>query len=613
MSEQESDGKHLRTTCDKYINNFSIKFATVNGSGSATANTTLLRALFKMGIPVSGRNTFPSNIKGLATWYTIRLNEKGFLGRTEQPEIVVAMNPSSFEQDMNCLPIGGVLLYEKSFEAMVTRDDISRYPIPAKELVKEMGIKATMREYVMNMVYVGVVAAILGINLDYIHAALAEHFHARKEVIESNFSVIGKAFHWAEENLVKTDTYKVEPRALTEGKILVDGNTAAALGTIFGGVQFAAWYPITPASSLPEALHEYLPVVRHAENGKATYAIVQAEDELASIGMSIGAGWAGLRAVTATSGPGLCLMSEYLGLAYFAEVPIVLWDVQRVGPSTGLPTRTAQCDISFSYFLGHGDTQYVILIPASIDECFEDGWKSFDIAEKLQTPILVMSDLDLGMNTWMGNEFVYPDQPMDRGKVLWEEDLEKMLKEHEDWGRYLDIDGDGIPYRTCMGNEHPKSAYFTRGTGHTEDGTYSERPEVWERTLERLNRKFETAKEFVPHSVIHHCENAKYGIIAYGSTDLAVSEAQAILEDMNIPGDYLRIRAIPFDDSLRTFIEDHDVNYVVELNDQGQMKQIMTVEFPELATKLKSVCHIDGLPISAEWIVEQIRQMEGAS
>jgi 2-oxoglutarate ferredoxin oxidoreductase subunit alpha len=611
MSQQEIGGEKITTTCEKYINNFSITFATVNGSGSATANTTILRALFKMGIPVSGRNTFPSNIKGLPTWYTIRVNDKGFLGRNEQSQIVVAMNPMSLQEDIKNLPVGGVLFYEESFKASVDRDDISTYLIPAKQVVKDMGIKPTMRDYVMNMVYVGVLAAMLQIDLQYIHAALIDQFSGKDAVVESNFSVISSAFNWAKENLQKTDVYKVETRELNENKILVDGNTAAALGSIFGGVQFAAWYPITPASSLPEALHEYLPLLRKDETGKSTYAIVQAEDELASIGMSIGAGWAGLRSITATSGPGICLMSEYIGLAYFAEVPVVVWDVQRVGPSTGMPTRTGQCDLSFCYFLSHGDTRYVMLIPGTITECFEFGWKSFDIAEKLQTPVMVMSDLDLGMNQWIGDEFIYPDQPMDRGKILWEEDLDKFIQDHKKWGRYWDVDGDGISYRTCMGNQNPSSAYFTRGTGHTEDGSYSELPDVWESTIQRLNRKFVTAREYVPDSAIHKVKNAKMGILAYGSTDLAVSEAQHELDKLGLPLDYLRVRAIPFDDSVREFIDSHEKIFVVELNDQGQMWQILTLEFPDLAAKLVSVCHMDGLPISSEWIINQIGNREG--
>jgi 2-oxoglutarate ferredoxin oxidoreductase subunit alpha len=596
---------------NKVVNEFSITFCTVNGSGSATANTMMLRSFFNLGIPVSGRNIFPSNIKGLPTWYTIRLSEKGYLGRTEKDQILVAMNPVSFQDDVNRLVPGGVLFYSDEISATVERQDITCYPMPAKKIVKEMNITPNMREYVMNMVYVGVVTAMLDFDLSIVHQSLEYHFQEKKAVIQSNFTVITNAYQWAKENLTKQDPYYVQPSNKTSNHIMTDGNTAAAMGAIFGGVQFSAWYPITPASSLPEALHEFLPKLRQDKDGKATYAVVQAEDELASIGMSIGAGWAGLRAVTATSGPGLCLMSEYIGLAYFAEVPVVVWNVQRVGPSTGMPTRTAQCDLTFSYFLGHGDTKYVMLFPNSITECFDFGWQSLDIADRLQTPVLVLSDLDLGMNQWIAEEFNYPEQPMDRGKILWEESLEEFLQTHENWGRYLDVDGDGIPYRTCMGNRNQKSAYFTRGTGHDEFGGYIEDPVVWKKTLKRLNKKFETAQDYVPQSVIRQIDGASIGMIAYGSTDPSVLEAQDILSEMGLPIDYLRIRALPYKDEVRCFIQNHDRTYVVELNDQGQMKQILTIEQPDLAAKLKSVAHIDGLPITAEWIVRQIAKLEG--
>ncbi len=596
----------------KITNEFSITFCTVNGSGSATANTMMLRSFFKLGIPVSGRNIFPSNIKGLPTWYTIRLSERGYLGRTEKDQILVAMNPVSFLEDLDRLVPGGVLFYSDEISIENIRSDITVYPMPAKQIVKEMGITPNMREYVMNMVYVGVVCAMLEFDLDIVHQSLEYHFQSKSAVIESNFTVISKAFQWAKENLKKTDPYYVCQSNKTENYIMTDGNTAAAMGSIFGGVQFSAWYPITPASSLPEALHEFLPYYRLDPEGKATYAIIQAEDELASIGMCVGAGWAGLRSVTATSGPGICLMSEYIGLAYFAEVPVVIWDVQRVGPSTGLPTRTAQCDITFCYFLGHGDTKYVMLFPSSLTECFEFGWQSLDIAEKLQTPVLVLSDLDLGMNQWISEEFKYPDKPMDRGKILWEEELEEFVLDHKQWGRYLDVDGDGIPYRTLMGNRNQKSAYFTRGTGHNEFGTYSEEPVLWEKSLKRINKKFETALEYVPQSIIRKIDGAKIGMIAYGSTDQSVLEAQDLLTERGIPIDYLRIRAIPYCDEVRSFIKNHDQIYVVELNDQGQMKQVLTMEQPDLAVKLKSVAHIDGLPITAEWIFDQIVKLEGA-
>jgi 2-oxoglutarate ferredoxin oxidoreductase subunit alpha len=470
------------------VNDFAITFCTVNGSGSATANTTVMRSIFKMGIPVSGKNIFPSNIQGLPTWYTIRVNKDGFIGRVEKDDLIVAMNPTTFIRDLEYLVPGGVVFYPDDIKTPITRTDIVAYPMPVKQLTRNTDVPQALRDFVANMVYVGVVAQILGIDLSVVRYALEFHFKGKKTPVESNYNVVKSAYDWAETNLVKKDPYRVERMTATDDLIMADGNVAAALGTIYGGVQFVSWYPITPASSLPEALHEYLPVLRtDSETGKQNYVIVQAEDELAAIGMVVGAGWAGLRAVTATSGPGFSLMTEYLGLAYFAEVPVVLWDVQRVGPSTGLPTRTAQGDLTLSYFDGHGDTNFVILLPGNINECFEFGWKSQDIAERIQSPVIVLSDLDLGMNQWMAKKFEYPDRPMDRGKILWEEDLEKRLQEGG-WGRYQDVDGDGIPYRTVVGNRHPRSSYFTRGTGHDEYGRYSEENDIWERYLNRLKQ-----------------------------------------------------------------------------------------------------------------------------
>ncbi len=514
------------------VNDFCITFSTVNGSGSATANNVLLRALFKMGIPVSGKNIFPSNIQGLPTWYTIRINKDGYLARVERDDIVVAMNPATFTNEINYLVPGGVLLYSDDIKMPVTREDIIAYPMPVKKITREMDVPPNLRDYIANMVYVGVLAQLLGIDLDKIYQALDGHFKGKQKAINSNYTVIEASAKWAAANLVKRDRYGVERMNGTEGYILTDGNTAGALGAIFGGVQFSAWYPITPASSLAESLNEYLPSLRQdAETGKATCAVVQAEDELAAIGMVVGAGWAGLRSMTSTSGPGLSLMTEYLGLAYYSEVPLVLWDVQRVGPSTGLPTRTAQGDITSTYFMSHGDTEFVMLFPGSVSECFEFGWRAFDLAEELQTPVIVMSDLDFGMNEWMTKKFEYPDTPINRGKILWEEGLEKILERTKgDWGRYQDLDGDGIPYRTVAGNRRPEAAYLTRGTGHDEKARYSEEPEVWEKDLKRLSLKFQTARKIAPKPVIHAMAGAHIGIIACGSTDPAIEEARAMLD-----------------------------------------------------------------------------------
>lgn len=393
---------------------------------------------------------------------------------------------------------------------------------------------------------------------------------------------------------------------------MAEGNVAGALGSIFGGVQFAAWYPITPASSLAEALNEYLPVFRKDPvTGRDTFAVVQAEDELAAIGMAVGAGWAGLRSMTSTSGPGLSLMAEYLGLAYFSETPVVVWDVQRVGPSTGLPTRTAQSDLSFAYTISHGDTQHIVLLPGTVDECFEFGWKAFDYAERFQTPVMVLIDLDLGMNNWMCRPFQYPEQPMDRGKVLWEKDLEAFIKEHEGkWGRYWDVDGDGIPYRTLPGNTHPEAAYFARGTGHNDFARYSEEPDVWEKTMDRLKMKLEKAANALPEPICSGGGKAAIGLVSFGSNDPAVEEAQDLFQQKSIQTDYLRIRALPLHPDIEQFIESHEKVYVIENNRDSQMWQILAAVYPQLAGKLIKVAHCDGLSLTAKWIVTTITGLE---
>ncbi|NPV75997.1 MAG: 2-oxoacid:acceptor oxidoreductase subunit alpha [Anaerolineae bacterium] len=598
---------------EQIINDFCITFSTVNGSGSATANTTLLRALFKMGIPVSGKNIFPSNIQGLPTWFTLRISKEGYFGRLEKDDIVVSMNPATFSKEQEYIVPGGVLLYSDAIKLPVTRQDISVYPMPVNEILSAAEVPQKLKDYAANMVYVGILSELLRIDFENIYQALDFHFKGKEAAIRSNYGVITLAAKWAQQNLKKNDPYYVKPMNATIGKIMADGNTAAGLGALYGGAQFVAWYPITPASSLAEAMHEYLPILRKdpVEEGKETCVIVQAEDEIAAIGMAVGAGWGGLRAMTSTSGPGLSLMTEYLGLAYYTETPVVVWDVQRVGPSTGLPTRTAQGDITFANFIGHGDTQYILLFPGSVKECFEFGWRAFDLAERLQTPVIVLSDLDLGMNQWVSEPFDYPDQPMDRGKILWEEDLDEILEKTSDkWGRYLDIDGDGIPYRTLPGNQNPRSAYFSRGTGHDEYGAYREDPEVWERILTRLKVKFETAKRYTPKPSIKKMANARIGILSVGSTDFPILEARDHLARQGLATDHLRIRAIPFDAEIGEFIRNHDANYVVEINRDGQLKQLLTIEFPEHATKLRMVARIDGLPLSAKWIEDQILSQE---
>lgn len=586
------------------VNDFSITVSTVNGSGSQTSNLTLLRSLFKMGIPVSGKNLFPSNIQGLPTWYTIRVSKDGYLARREEHEIVVAMNPGTFAQDFADVVPGGVFFYADHINLAINRDDIVTYSMPVQMLAKESNAPSKLRDYVANMVYVGVLSYMLGIDLDSIYQALNFHFKGKTKPVDLNFDVIQAAVNWASDNLEKVDPYKVTPMDATEEFIMADGNTAAALGSIYGGVHFVSWYPITPASSLAEGLLAYLPKLRKdPQSGKNTYAVVQAEDELAAIGMAIGAGWSGLRAMTSTSGPGLSLMTEYAGLGYYAEVPFVVWDVQRVGPSTGLPTRTAQGDLTFTYFMGHGDTRHLILLPGSVDECFEFGWKAFDIAERLQAPVFVLSDLDLGMNQWMTRPFQYPDQPMDRGKVLWEDDFEQL---DGNWGRYRDVDGDGIPYRTVPGNRHPQASYFTRGTGHTEEARYSEDADVWVDMLGRVKRKYATARNYLPNPVIERVENADIGIITIGSAEPAVLEARDQLTGAGVNSSYMRVRAIPFTPQVEEFINDHATNYVIELNQDGQLHQLLSLEYPLFTSKLNSLSHMDGLPLTARWVREAI-------
>ena len=588
----------------KVVNDFSITVGTVNGSGSSTANNTILRAIFKMGIPVSGKNLFPSNIQGQPTWYTIRVNKDGYIGRDESREIVIAINPASFARDLESVAPGGAFFYADDIKQPVTRTDVTAYAMPIKQLIREQTeVPTNLRDLVGNMVYVGILAQTINMDLEKIHAALDFHFKHREKPTMMNFNAVKAGAEWAKANLTKTDPFVLEPMNKTDGMIMADGNTAAALGAIYGGVQFVGWYPITPATSLAESLNDYLPTLRKREDGKHTYAVVQAEDELAALGMSIGAGWGGLRSMTSTSGPGLSLMTEFAGLAYYAEVPVVIWDVQRIGPSTGLPTRTSQGDLTFAAFIGHGDSQSVILLPGDVHECFEFGWKAFDISERLQTPVFVLSDLDMGMNQWMSKPFEYPNTPMDRGKILREEDIEALKG---NWGRYLDRDGDGIPYRTLPGNKHPMSAYFTRGTGHDEYARYSEEAPVFERVLARLKKKHETAKKYVPAPIVRETRGAEVGILAFGSTESAIEEARAQLAEAGLKSSMMRVRALPFTKEVDKFLKKYKQVIVVEMNRDGQMYQLLCMEYPALAPKLRSVAYQDGLPASAKWVREGI-------
>ena len=577
------------------INDFSIVVATPNGTGSQTSNLTILRALFKMGIPVNGKNIFPSNIQGLPTWYHIRISHEGFVARRETSEILVAFNKATILQDIQTLPSGGICIYPSDFRNVPERDDITMYGVPVNKFLREVGAKGPFRERYTNMFYVGVIAQLLGIDMSKVDKALDIHFKGRRKLVDMNMDVIQKLYDWSAENLTKTDPYRVEPLDMTAGKILITGNEAAGMGSVFGGVTVTTWYPITPSTSLIDAVNAYLPRLRRdEETGKATYAVIQAEDELAAIGMVLGAGWAGARAMTATSGPGIALMSEFIGLGYFAELPGVIWDVQRVGPSTGLPTRTGQGDILFAYYLGHGDTKNVVLLPATVSECFDFGTTSLNLADELQTPIFVLSDLDLGMNMWMSEPFTYPEEPIKRGKVLSAQDVAE-----KGFARYRDIDGDGVGYRTLPGNEHPLAAYFTRGTGHNDAAVYSERPDDWLENMERILRKFETARNLVPGPVLDEVEGAEYGIISYGTTLPGIEEARVRLENSGVKTSFMRLRALPINDEVRAFVERYERVYVIEMNRDGQMHNILSTEMIDIATKLRSIAHLDGMPLTA--------------
>lgn len=589
------------------VNDFSITAATVNGSGSQTANNTLIRAIHKMGVPVSGKNLFPSNIQGLPTWFTIRVSTDGYIARRERAEILVAMNKTTIAEDIQKLESGGICLYPLDDLLPLKRDDVTFYPMPVLELSKKSGAETKLRPYVANMVYVGALSFLLGIELKEIEAAIHFHFGGKKKPIDLNMGVVHAAHDWAAANLAKADPFRVERMDKTAGTFLIDGNTTAALGAIFGGVSFAAWYPITPATSLADALNEYLPRLRREPDGKATYSIIQAEDELAAIGMVIGAGWAGARAMTSTSGPGLSLMSEFAGYAYFAEIPAVIWDVQRMGPSTGLPTRVSQGDVLTAYTLSHGDTRHICLLPANMSECFDFGNVAFDLAERLQTLVVVLSDLDLGMNLWPTRPFEYPDKPLDRGKVLTADDLKRLGGA---WRRYADIEGDGVGWRTLPGTDHPGAAYFTRGTGHNDAAGYSETPEDWSNNLDRLARKHETARTLVPPPIVDWVDGAQVGIISYGSNDPAIQEARDRLSARDMKTSYLRVRALPLEQVLTEFIKKHARLYIVENNQDAQMHQLIQLYAPEYTSRLVSISKCDGLPLSARWITEAILEQE---
>jgi 2-oxoglutarate ferredoxin oxidoreductase subunit alpha len=593
----------------RIVNDMSIQVATVNGSGSQSSNTVLLRSIFQMGVPVSGKNMFPSNIAGLPTWYTIRANKNGYIGRKKEIDFLVAMNPETATEDTMSLAPGASVLYDEPLQLHKLRNDLIFYSVPYDKIVAQVCPEAKLRKLVKNMVYVGVVACLLTIDMNEVEKAIRKQFAKKVKAANLNLAAAQAGFEYAKANLQKRGVFYIERMDKTAGKIIIDGNSAAALGCMFAGCTVVTWYPITPSSSLVETMIDYMKEYRIGPDGKATFAIVQAEDELAAIGMVIGAGWAGARSMTATAGPGISLMSEFAGLAYYVEVPGVIWDIQRVGPSTGLPTRTSQGDILSTAFLSHGDTKHILLIPSSVEECFTMATEAFNLAEQFQTLVFVMSDLDLGMNNWMSDPFQYPSTPINRGKVLGKEDLDKL----GGFARYKDVDGDGIGYRTLPGTPHPAAAYFSRGSGHNERAQYSERADDFENNMERLNRKFETARSFVPRPELTKGNNAKIGIIGYGTSHWGITESRDQLRDeYQIETNYLRLRAYPFTREVHEFIEQHEHIYVVEQNRDAQMLSLLKLDVkPELITRLRSIAHITGLPLDARSITDELTSMEG--
>lgn len=601
--------KDQATSRSRVVNDFAIQVATVNGSGSQSANTVLLRSIFQMGVPVSGKNLFPSNIAGLPTWYTIRASKYGYIARKKEIDFLVAMNPETAREDVATLRPGAACVYDEPLNLSALRNDVTFYPVPFDKLVARVCPEAKLRRLVKNMIYVGVVDALLGIDLGESEKAVAKQFGKKKKAAELNIGAVRAGADYAKVTFSKQDRFYIEPMNENQGKLIIDGNAAAAIGCMFAGVTVVTWYPITPSTSLVEQLIDYLKEYRIGADGKATFAVVQAEDELAAIGMVFGAGWAGARAMTSTSGPGISLMSEFAGLGYYAEIPGVIFDIQRVGPSTGLPTRTMQGDVLKCAFLSHGDTKHILLLPSSAEECFNFAMEAFDLAEKFQTPVFVLSDLDLGMNNWMSDPLRYPEKPVARGKVLREEDLQRL----GGFARYKDLDSDGIPYRTLPGTNHPQAAYFTRGSGHNEKGQYSERPDDYVQNMDRLARKFETARSAVPAPVKHVEGTSRIGILAYGTSHWALVESlDQLREEFHVSADYLRIRAYPFNRDVHEFVRNHDRVYVVEQNRDAQMLQLLKLDLsPEEIVKLRSVRHYNGLPIDARSVTDEIISQEG--
>ena len=585
---------------DTIANDYTINIATANGTGSQSANLILLQSLFEMGVPVSGKNLFPSNISGLPTWYIVRLSDHGYQAPGDRTHIQVLVNPATWEEDLAALEPGSVVIWNENSKKEMTRDDVVSYPVPMMGLARKINPK--IAKLVTNIIYVGVLAEMLGIDQGALEDAVAKQFKGKASAIELNINALGLGRDYFKDNFTKEDPYVVEAREIKTPKFFIDGNEAAALGCIFGGVQMLAWYPITPSSSLAEGIINYIPQLRVDDEGNATCAVIQAEDELAAAGMVLGAGWAGGRGMTATSGPGISLMQEFIGLAYFAEISSVFWDVNRVGPSTGLPTRTQQSDITLLYEGSHGDTQHIVLIPGTVEECFEFGWRAFDYTERFQTPVFGLSDLDLGMNRWACEGFTYPDQAMDRGKVVRDKDV---FEAFEEFGRYLDVDGDGIPYRTLPGSGMDPILY--RGTGHNPKGVYSEKPEDYLNLMNRFKRKINGARDLLPAPIIREESECEVGIIYLGSMENTIQEIDDMLEATGLKISQCRVRALPLHSGIEDFIRRHEHTIVLEINRDGQLYGILRKELPnDLVTKVHSVAYSDGMPPRARIYADQI-------
>ena len=585
---------------DKIINDFTINIATANGTGSQSANLILLNTLFRMGTNASGKNLFPSNIAELPTWNIVRVSDQGYQAPGDRTHIQVTMNVDTWAEDIENLEPGTVLIHNTDTRMPVDRDDLILYPVPMTSMARKINPK--LAKMVANMIYVGIMAEMLEIPQAILEEAIAKQFGGKEKAIQINSEASIKGREYFREELEKSDNFYVEKRKRDKNQFLIDGNEAVALGCIYGGINMLSWYPITPSSSLAEAIDAYVPKLRLDKDGKSTCAVIQAEDELAAVGMVLGAGWAGARGMTCTSGPGISLMSELIGLSYYSEIPGVIWDVTRVGPSTGLPTRTQQGDISMLYEASHGDTQHIVLIPGNVDECFEFGWKAFDYAEKYQTMVFGFTDLDLGMNLWVSNGFEYPDEPMNRGKVLR---TQKELDAVKNYGRYRDVDGDGIPYRTLPGSG--LEPILSRGTGHDEDGVYSEKADIYRDNMTRLKRKIEGAREDLPLPIIREEKEQDVGIVYYGSVENTIQEIDDILESTGMKVSQCRVRALPLSKEVDEFVRSHDKVIVVELNRDGQMYGILRKEIStELVPKLYSVAFSDGLPPKAAEYAEAI-------